>query len=85
MHPNPNLGYAQQYFMTAYLNIRIAPKFEASFSFAGEAEGRDWPSVPRTWLFSAAYVLVDFVYGILPHLFCFLFPGDGKKGTMMVG
>lgn len=32
MHPNPNLGFAQQYFMTAYLNIRIAPKFEASFS-----------------------------------------------------
>lgn len=34
--------------------------------------------------FSAASVLVDLVYGILPRLFCFLFP-EGGKGMMMVG
>lgn len=78
MHPNPNLGFAQQYFMTAYLNIRIAPKFEASFSLLErQREGTSQVSLKPGR--SAASVLVDLVYGILPRLFCFLFPEDGKK------
>lgn len=55
----------------------MAPKFEASFSLLERQ--REGPSVPGTWLFSAAHVLADLVDGTLPRLFCFLFPGDGKK------